>query len=258
MKIASALAALLLPTLLIPAMARAEPVRAHYAAFSNGLNALRVDAEFDIGPRAYRMRLVSRTAGTVGALFRFMSDTTVDGVFRGGDAAPRQFFSAGHARGRPRVTQVDYPDGQPVVRTLTPSNEEEREAVPAADQTGTIDSLSAMAKLVQQVNTTGRCDGRSRTYDGRRLSDITATTGGREVLEATSRSSFAGPALRCDLAGRQLGGFMLDADRAAVQQPLRGSVWFASVKPDGPLIPVRMTSETRFIGTITLYLVDPE
>jgi len=250
--------ALALLLLCLSPAARAQPVSAHYAAYSTGLNVLSLNAEFAVGPRDYRVHLTYHTAGTVGLLVSAEQDTVVEGAFNGDRPAPRRFYSAGHLRGRPRVTQIDYPKGQPEIRTLTPPNEQEREPVPPADQVGTVDSLSAMAQLVRQVNATGRCDGHSRTYDGRRLAELTARTAGREVLEQTSRSSFAGTALRCDFAGRQLGGFLLDADRAKAQRPRRGTAWFAAATPGGPMIPVRIQFETDLIGNLTMYLAPPE
>ncbi len=238
--------------------AHAQPVSAHYAAYAKGLNVLRLDAELAVGPRDYRVRLTYHTAGTVGVLIRAEQDTVAEGAFVGDHPAPRRFYSAGHFRGRPRVTQIDYPRGQPDIRALTPPNEEEREPVAPAEQAGTIDSVSAMAQLVRQVNATGRCEGQSRTYDGRRLAELSARTAGREVLEQTSRSVFAGSALRCDFEGRQLGGFRLDADRTAAQRPRRGTAWFAAVTPGGPMIPVRMQFETDLIGSLTMYLAAPE
>ena len=237
--------------------AAAPPIRAHYAAYSTGLNILRLDAEIAVGPRDYRLHLAYRTTGTLRALFQSDQDTTSEGAFVSGRPAPRRFFSYGHTRGRPRVTQIDYAGNQPQVRQLTPPNDDEREPVPAAEQAGTIDSLSAMAQLMRQVNATGRCEGRSRTYDGRRLAELAAQTVGEEVLEPTRRSSFAGPALRCEFEGRQLGGFMLEGDREAAQRPQRASAWFAAAVPGGPLIPVRMQFETRFIGRVTVYLATP-
>lgn len=241
-----------------PAVARAEAIRAHYAAYSTGLNVLQLDAEFAVNPRDYRVHLVFRTSGTVGVLIRAEQDTVVEGAFVGDRPAPRRYFSSGHLRGRPRVTQIDYFNGRPEVRTLTPPNDEEREPVAAAEQAGTIDSLSAMAQLVRQVNASGRCEGRSRTFDGRRLAELSARTAGQEVLEATGRSSFAGPAVRCDFEGRELAGFRLDADRTKTQRPRHGSAWFAAAVPGGALIPVRMQFEVDLIGSLTMYLAAPE
>lgn len=236
----------------------AQPVRAHYAAYSTGLNVLRLDAEVVLGPRDYRVRLTYRTAGTLRAFVQSDADTVAEGQFVGDRSAPRRFYSQGSLRGRPRATQIDYSGGQPQVRVLSPPNDDEREPVPVADQANTIDTLSAMAQLMRRVNGTGRCEGRSRTYDGRRLAELAARTAGQETLEPTSRSSFAGPALRCDIEGTQLGGFMLDGDRTAAQRPQRASAWFAAVAPGGPMIPVRLQFETRFVGSVTMYLALPE
>ena len=76
------------------------------------------------------------------------------------------------------------------------------------------------------------------------------------LLEATGRSSFAGPALRCDFTGRMLAGFLLGDDRERDRRPVRGSAWLAPVTSGGPRLPVRMTFETRWFGEATMYLVD--
>lgn len=242
----------------VPAAAPAQPapnvVRASYAAYARGLNVLNLDVEYAITPRDYRVRLAHRTAGTLGALFRGEQETRVEGRFVGDRPAPVRFFSTGHFRGRPRVTQIDYAGGNPVIRQLLPVNEEEREPVPEAQQAGTVDSISAMVQLLRQVNATGRCDGRATTFDGRRLSALTARTVGQEVLEPTSRSSYSGPALRCDFEGRQLAGFRTDADPAEARRLRPGTAWFARPTPKGPLMPVRVTFEVPVAGSATLYL----
>ncbi|MBC7801667.1 MAG: DUF3108 domain-containing protein [Gemmatimonadaceae bacterium] len=241
----------------LPAAAQSQPVRVHYEAYATGFNVARMDADFTVGARDYRVKLAFQTAGTLRAMVRSEGESVVEGTFAGDRPVPRQYFSFGNLRGRQRVTQIDYPGGRPSIRTLTPPNEEEREPVPASDQAGTVDSLSAMAMLVRQVNATGRCEGRSRTYDGRRLAELTVRTVGQEVLDLTNRSSFSGPALRCDFEGRQIGGFMLDADRAALERPQRASAWFAAVTPGGPMIPVRIRFETRIAGDVLIYVAPP-
>ena len=232
-------------------------VRVGYAAYAKGLNFLNLEAEYAITPRDYRVHLAYRTAGTIGALFRGEQETRVEGRFVGDRPAPARFFSAGHFRGQQRVTQIDYPAGAPVIRQLQPPNDQEREPVPEAMQAGTVDTISAMAQLVRQVNATGRCEGRSTTFDGRRLSSLSVSTAGQEVLESTPRSSYSGPALRCEIEGRLLAGFRTDDKRDEAARPRRGSAWFARVRPDGPLVPVRLTFEAPFAGSATMYLVAP-
>ncbi len=244
----------LLLLLLLPAAAQAEAVHATYSAYATGLNVLNLDADFTLTPTTYRVHTVYCMAGTVGALFSGQQDTTVEGRFVAGRPVPQRFYSQGHLRGRPRVTLIDYPAGNPVVRTLVPPNEDEREPVPEALQAHTIDTISAMAQLMRQVAATGRCEGSATTFDGRRLSEITVRTVGMELIEPSSRSRFQGPALRCDFEGRLLAGFRRDDDPERMRRPQQGSAWFAAVTPGAAPIPVRLTFQAPVLGTATLYL----
>ncbi len=240
----------------LPLPALAQGTVAHYKAYAAGLNVINVDATFDLSPERYRLQIDYRTAGTFGLFVRSQQTTTVAGVLSGGSARPQRFVSSGVLRGEPRVTEIDYRDGQPLIRQLAPPNTGEREAVPAAEQRGTIDTLSAMAQLIEQVTRTGRCDGTVRTFDGRRLASLRAWTVGTGVIPASTVSSFSGPALHCEFEGTQLGGFMLNEDRQQLQRPQRGSAWFAATAPGGPVLPVRISFRTRWFGDATMYLAD--
>jgi hypothetical protein len=244
----------LLALALLPFAARAEPIQVSYGAYAAGLNVVNMDAAFDVTPTRYRVHLVYNTVGTFGFVIRGHQDTTVEGQFVAGRAAPERFYSTGVMRGAPRLTAMDYVGGNPVLRQLAPPTEHEREPVPPELQRGTIDTLSAMAQLVRQVNETGRCDGRALMFDGRRLAELSARTVGQEFLPPTSLSNYSGNALHCDFDGRQLAGFMLDEDRERLQRPQHGSAWFAAITPGGKLIPVRISFRTRWFGDATMYL----
>ncbi|MEJ1978973.1 MAG: DUF3108 domain-containing protein [Acetobacteraceae bacterium] len=237
-----------------PAQAPTTPARATYSAYAHGLNVMRLTTMLDMEPRNYRVEVAFQLTGLVGFLVHGDSKTVVDGVFQGDQAQPRELFSAGHLRGGTRVTQIDWQNGNPVVMQLVPPVEQERDPVPASEQAHTIDTLSAMVVLLHEVAERGQCDGARQTFDGRRLSEISAHTVGPEVLPPTSRSSFQGVALRCDFDGRQLAGFLRDADQADLRRPQHGSAWFARVTPGGPPIPVRIVFQTRQFGATTMYL----
>jgi hypothetical protein len=104
------------------------------------------------------------------------------------------------------------------------------------------------------VAQTGRCEAEARTFDGRRAVEIAARTVGPERLEPSARSTFAGPALRCDFEGTLLAGFLHGSDQASMRRPQRGSAWLASVVPGGSPVPVRISFDTRWFGPATMYL----
>ena len=240
--------------LLVPIAARADPAEAHYAAYAAGLNVIVMDARLDLSPSRYELQIDYRTTGAFGLFVHSQQHTVVQGAFTAGRAMPRRFFSTGVLRGDRRVTDIDYRDGQPSVRQLVPANDHEREPVAPELQRGTIDSLSAMAQLVEQVTRSGTCDGTVRTFDGRRLAQLRAWAVGYDVVPPSNLSIFAGRALHCDFEGRQLGGFMLDEDRERLQRPQRGSAWFAALTPNGPILPVRISFHTRWFGDATMFI----
>jgi len=222
-----------------------------FAAYAAGLN---VEAALDINPRSYRIEFVSRTAGAFGLLVHGEIRTAVAGLRTPDGVAPTRSYSYGTFRGSPRRTQIDYVAGQPDIRILEPATESDRDTVAPALWRDTIDPESAMAALIYRVNATGRCETTARTFDGRRLSDLRAVTAGTENLPVDSDAAYAGPALRCDFEGRQLAGFLHDADDAELKRVQHGSAWFASLVPGGQRVPVRITFSTRFFGSATMVL----
>jgi hypothetical protein len=237
-----------------PETAQEAPVHATYAAYAHGLNVMNLDTALTMTPEGYRLEVAFRLTGLVGFFVHGDSKTIVEGRFDGGQAEPRELFSAGHLRGVQRITQIDWRNGIPNMTQLIPPVEQERDPVPVAEQAHTIDTLSAMATLLREVADRGRCEGESQTFDGRRLSKISAHTVGDEVLPHTGRSSFQGQALRCDFEGQQLAGFLRDANQADLRKPQSGSAWFAHVMPGAPPIPVRIVFQTRQFGMTTMYL----
>ena len=229
-------------------------LHASYETYAAGIHVAEVDTAFSFGPWNYQMNLDYRTTGIVGFFFGGHQFDHVNGFWQGRRAAPSVFVGRGEWRGIDRVAEIDYRQGKPVIRRLTPPNTDEREAVPASLQDHTIDTLSAVAELIHVVAETGRCETAVRTYDGRRAVELEAHTVGEEMLETNSRSKFGGKTLRCDFSGRMLAGFKLGDDRARDSRPMHGSAWLAPVVAGGPPLPVRLAFETRWFGDAIMYL----
>ncbi len=226
-----------------------------YAGFVAGLNVSSIRTAFQLDSQGYQLGVSFRTSGLVGAFFKTENIARSEGGWRGAKAAPRIYGSAGIYRGTPREIEIDYPAGQPVITRFNPPVDPEHEPVPDALRANTTDALSAIASLVHMVETTGKCDGETTIFDGRRVSRITVHTVGMETLPVESRSSFSGPALRCDIDGRQIAGFAVDAGPDdMIRKPQHSTVWLASVTPGIPAVPVLMSLEVRLMGHMTVYL----
>jgi hypothetical protein len=248
--------ALPVPTLPTQPPRTQSPLALHasYETYAAGIHVAAVETAFSFGPWDYQMSLGYHTTGMVGFFFRGHQFDRVTGGWQGRQAVPSEFIGQGEWRGVPRLAEIGYHQGKPMIRQLVPPNVDEREPVPDALQANTIDTLSALVQLIHVVAETGRCETEVRTYDGRRAVEIDAHTVGEEVLEASSRSSFAGKALRCDFSGRMLSGFKFGDNRERDSKPMHGSAWLAPVVAGGSPLPVRLAFETRWFGDAIMYL----
>ena len=231
-----------------------EALHLTYTTYAAGLHVAAVRADLMFGPYQYQVRVAYHTTGLIGFFDSGRESSAVDGIWYAGRPEPREFSSLGVWHGKKHATLIDYRGSDPLVKTLLPPDRN-REPVPPALQDHTLDTLSALALLMRQAAATRQCDASVRTYDGRRVVQLTAHGVGWEKLPRTDRSTYSGPALRCDFASRVLAGFKRGTD-AKDQPPLHGTIWFAAALPGEPPVPVRLRFETAWFGDATTYLTD--
>jgi hypothetical protein len=178
---------------LAPAGASAQVTQAQlaYDTYAAGIEVMQMQAHFGLGPWNYRLDLDYHTTGLVGVFYRGRQTNTVRGTWDDDQAMPAKFFGEGVWRGHERRTLIDYDHGLPQVKELQPPQETEREPVPLELRRHTIDTLSALAQLMRRVEHDHTCETEVRTYDGRRVLDVVAHTGGPERLDPTGRSCSA-------------------------------------------------------------------
>jgi hypothetical protein len=228
---------------------------ASYSVFAAGLHVADVEAGFDLGATSYQMRLAYHTTGLIRFFYHGHQFNTVQGTWDGDSPEPEEFLGDGVWHGVHRITRIDYAHGQPKVRELIPPNEAERQPIPPDLRANTIDTLSALAELLRRVADTGHCETKVHTYDGRRVTEVSAHTVETDLIPPDGQSAYSGRALRCDFEGRMLAGFLLGSSVAAGDRPLHGTAWLARVIPHMPPLPVRMTFQTRWFGNATMFLI---
>ncbi len=232
-------------------------IRLSYAVYGHGFHALDVVVDLRLTRQGYSVRLNNRTVGFLGLMLHTDVTSTATGRFLPRGVQPVRFASTGYSRGAQRDTVLDYVDGNPVVRTLTPV-ETRRDPVDPAQARGSIDTLSAMADMMHQVQQTGRCDGQALVFDGLRLSRVSSATRGQQAVTPDSRSPYAGGALRCDFVSLEIGGFLHNDEEAAMRKPQHGSAWVSPVVRDAPALPVRIMFENPKLGMATMFLTRAE
>ena len=232
-------------------------IRLSYAVYGHGFHVLDVVVDLRLTQQGYSVRLNNRTVGFLGFMLHTDVTSTAVGRFLPGGVQPVRFESKGYSRGAQRDTVLDYVDGNPVVRVLTPV-ETRRDPVDPARARGSIDTLSAMADMMHQVQQTGRCDGQALVYDGLRLSRVSSATKGRQAVTPDGRSPYAGDALRCDFVSLEIGGFLHNDEEASMRKPQHGSAWVSPVVHDAPALPVRIMFENPKLGLATMFLTKAE
>jgi opacity protein-like surface antigen len=239
-----------------PASAQVAQVQLAYDTYAAGIEVMQMHASIGLGPWNYRVAVDYHTTGLVGLLYRGHQTNSVRGNWQDEHADPLEFFGEGVWRGQQRRTLIDYNHGVPDVKDLQPPQVNERELVPSDLQLHTMDTLSALAQLIREVERARSCETAVHTYDGRRVLEVVARTGGPERLEATRSSIFSGDTLRCDFEGHEVAGFLIGEDNPEHRRPLHGSAWLAPMLPGAPPLPVRIAFETRWFGWATMYLTE--
>ena len=238
--------------------ARADMPQAHlqltYQTYAAGVRVAAMQADLQLGPAQYRINVAFHTEGVLDLLLTSRSESTATGRFAPA-FDPTSYRSESTTRGTHRQTEIDYRAGHPVAAILTPPREAPREAIPPDQQAASLDALSAVSLVLNQVTRTGRCDNRQTIFDGRRLLAMTSTTAGQDMLDSTSRSPWSGPALRCNVTSQQTAGFLRDANRQQAGRVHHASVWLKPAMGGGPMVPVRMEIENAWVGVARIYLV---
>ena len=250
------LALLLLAALPVAARAQSAPavVDLTFPGYKSGFHVLTAHSELLIAPSGYRISLNGNTSGMIGFFYHADWQSWADGTWNATGVHPLHFDNDGVFGGHPVRIDLQYQDGNPVIRTLQPRDDGEHLPVPPGATRNSIDSLSVTALVIRQVAMLGRCGGNVSVYDGRSVEAVSLHPVGAELLPRTSRSSWAGPTLRCDLDTRMTAGFFRDGtpqERAFVD-----SIWLGSVLPGLPPLPVRTLAHTHHLGIVTLYLTN--
>lgn len=241
----------LLTLLLLGGPAAAADWRANYLVTVAGLPVMEAEVNFTLGPPGtpYAIETRIRSRGLAAVVLRGEQRSRSEGGWQGGMARPRLHESNGNWRGTPRHTLLHYDqDGAPRIVTLEPARDMERTPVPEDARRGTIDSLTALVQLTQQVSRTARCDTRARTFDGRRLTQFNVTTD--PVAHVTDSGL-----LRCLVESRLLAGVPVDRPIDEAMRPIRSELVFGVPQPGAPAIPVRIEIASRWWGAITATLI---
>lgn len=253
--------ALLLGAALAPADAAAEKslVRLGYAGFLGDAQVIEATVGLEMPPGtrksgSYRMALDVAMSGPLAQAVPFSMTAESLGSAGAAGVRPARFHSLTRIYQKAQTASLTYGENGAVEIVADPPTVQAREAREQGLAEGTLDPLSAVVALVDEVVRTGECRGRVRVFDGARRYDLQATPAGVAQVSRIGFSLYEGPATECAVTPTLLDGFR-QRDIDAGLYPDSASVWIAPVVAGEPPVPVRVIARSG-LGTMRLDLVE--
>lgn len=231
----------------------AAQTTAIYRVYNHGMHVVDATADYKLTDWGYGIRTTIHAGGLLSMFLRMDIQSTAQGRFDHDQVQPTGYESAGYSRGKHRNVVLSYTNDTPQIVALEPK-ESDREAVPQSNLSHAMDTLSAMAYLLENVRHTGKCDGSAQVFDGLRLSAMTSHGPFKGDVPSSFGQKFTGEALRCDFVGQQEAGFIKDSAHLDVMKaPHPGAAWFQNL-PGVGLTAVRIEFEHPKLGQMTAVL----
>ena len=241
--------------------ASAEGVALGYEGYLGGLHMMTAEVEMASNGENYRMETVAEGRGLIGWIIDWRSKAVTEGLV-GQDGILRPLH---HRRdmirdGKPaKIMQIEYrDDGVPLVARLREGDE--AKFAEAENRKGTVDPMSAVTAIVDQMAAGQACTGKFQVFDGKLRYDVTAEMGESRRLSGNKYMMYKGVAERCDLNLKAIDGFDDDEPKGNPRERATASddtmvltLWFASPAEGLPTVPVMASADSDF-GGLRIYL----
>ena len=180
----------------------------------------------------------SRSHGVVDFLFEYWGRNKVVGRIFPQDARPDYYEAHSSWAGEQRTVEISYElAGDLTYKAVPPAAEDDRDLVPANLLTGTADPVTgAFAAFIRVLRATV-CNDILKIFDGRRRYDIYLS----EVAGSETKGPlYSGHARVCRARQTVLAGTSRRIWLPRFSRPEWADIWIASIRPDLPLLPVRI------------------
>jgi hypothetical protein len=238
-----------------------------YDVYAGGFHV--VDAQLDVNapkPGRYHLALGARTQGFLASLAPWHGIFQTDGWHdaKTGAAQPEIHQSITTWRDEEEIKTYKYnKDGsfkEYSIKDEDPENDGSPKPVEPELTQGTTDALSATLAVMQEVASTGKCEGQDEVFDGKRRYSLIFKEVEPVVLEATRYNVYAGPATQCTIEVKPGAGKWHEKPRGwmSIQEQGRErgtmpTIWMAKMQDGGPAVPVKIRVKTEY-GVLFMHL----
>lgn len=231
-----------------------------YEVYAGGIHAVQatLDIEIEQKNNRYSLELGAKTRGLLGKLAPWFGTFESHGwLFKDGNMRPEQHKSVATWRGEEQIKDYAYgKDGSFKSLTIDEHDKEpEKPDIDAEITDGTTDALTATLLVLQNFNETGKCEGSSLVFDGKRSFEQKFTHEEDVELIASKYNIYEGPAAKCTVEVVPKKGKWYEKPRGwlSIQEQGREkgtmpTVWIASIEEGAPAVPVKVFVKTDYGG----------
>ena len=234
-----------------------------YDVYAGGIHALEANLNIDLSQSdRYSTSLTAKTYGLLGKLAPWKGTFESHGWREGNALQTEKHLATTTWRDDNEVKKYSYKqDGsfESFIITDDEENSKTRE-VDAKLTDNSDDVLTATLKTMQAIATTGKCEGSSDVFDGKRRFQLIFEQQNNVQLEASRWNVYGGPAVECTAEVKPMGGKWHEKPRGwmSIQEQGRErgtmpTIWFAKVKEGEPAIPVKVRVKTSY-GTLFMHV----
>ena len=223
-----------------------------YDVFIGDLLTGSADIEVDTGLKRYMVKSRLRSHGLLDFLFEYRARNKAVGRIFPQDARPDYYEAHGSWAGEQRTVEISYElEGGLTYKAVPPAAEDDRDLVPANLLPGTADPVTGAFAAFTRVSRSTFCNDILKIFDGRRRYDIYLS----EVAGSETKGPlYSGHARVCRARQTVLAGTSRRIWLPRFSRPEWADIWIASIRPDLPLLPVRIKVDLG-IADLVVHLV---
>lgn len=251
----------------MPSFAQTEQLkkgqqRVQYDVYAGGIHALQSNLNVDTqGKKRYSLALTAKTYGLLGKMAPWHGKFESHG-WQGKKYMPERHQSTAVWRGEEEIKKYSYgKDGS--FKSYSIKDDENDGSPRKVDDEltqGTSDALTATLNTMRAIAETGKCEGTTEVFDGKRRFKLIFKEKKQVELEASRWNVYSGPAVECSAEVQPMMGKWHEKPRGwmSIQEQGRErgtmpTVWFAKMKEGEPAIPVKVRVKTSY-GTLFMHM----
>ncbi len=243
------------------------PLTAHaktdltYKVFAGGINALEAKMSVERSGTDYKLFFEAYTRGFLAKLAPWSG--SFESYGKSGDThLPEKHTSISVWRDEEEKKEFFYKDDMTFDRLqITEDGKEKpRETMDPKLTNGTIDLLAATMNVMNDAKTSGKCEGSSEVFDGKRRFELIFKSIGSETLVKSNYNIYDGETVKCTVEVKPISGKWHKKPRGwlSIQEQgrLEGTlptVWFGQVEERGIYVPVKVRVKTNY-GVLFMHL----